>query len=299
LAPDDFPYPLSGTWSGGHRARRIREQIEAKRRLSAEDCCRLQQDIRSGRAAACVPSVVAALAAETDPRIRQAIGILTAWDFQLETDGVAGSLFNAFFVHWSRAVTAERLTGSATELAAANAGGLATALLSGDAAGWFQRTERGTAIRAALVAALDDLTARLGPDIGTWKWGRLHTLVQRHVLSGRGDLGELLDRNGVPVRGDVTTVCSSTPDANYAAALGAGYRMVADLSDPRMPLRAVEVAGASGHPGSPHYDDQIATWNNGGYHELSLYDAQAAASLVVLTLEPADQGSQATDHRPI
>jgi penicillin G amidase len=288
LAPNDFPYPLSGTWSGGHRARRIRERIEAQPRWSPQDCCQLQQDIRSGRAAACVPPLVATLSADADPRIRQAIATLAAWDFQLEPAGIAGSLFNAFFVHWCRAVTAERLIGAAAELAAANAGGLATALLTGNVCGWFQRTERSTGIRAAMVAALDDLTARLGADLSSWTWNRLHTLVQKHFLSGRGDLGELLDRNGVPVRGDVTTVCSSTPDANFAAALGAGYRMVADLADPRLPLRAVEVAGASGHPGSPHYDDQIATWNSGGYHELHLKEAATAASHVVLTLAPAE-----------
>jgi penicillin amidase len=183
------------------------------------------------------------------------------------------------------------LSGAAAELAATNAGGLAATLLSGDDAGWFQRTERGTAIRAALVAALDDLSARLGPDVGTWKWGRLHTLVQKHFLSERGDLGTLLDRNGGPVRGDVTTVCSSTPDANYAAALGAGYRMVADLGDARMPLRAIEVAGASGHPGSPHYDDQIAAWNSGGYHELSLNAIHTPAREFMLALEPLAQGA--------
>jgi penicillin amidase len=68
----------------------------------------------------------------------------------------------------------------------------------------------------------------------------------------------------------VTTVCSTTPDANFAANLGASYRMVADLADPRMPIRAVNVAGVSGHPGSPHYDDQIAPWSAGENHELTL-----------------------------
>src|SRR5437868_5357344 len=135
---------------------------------------------------------------------------------------------------------------------------------------------------------MGELAQRLGPDPDGWQWGRLHTLVQKHFLSGRGDLGELLDRSGVPVKGDGTTVCSSTSDPNYAAALGAGYRMVADLADPRMPLRAVEVAGATGHPGSAHYDDQIAIWNEGGYRELLLEDPEATAGHTVLTLESAN-----------
>jgi penicillin amidase len=285
LAPDDYPYPLSGTWSGGHRARRIRERLEGKPRWSPEDCCGLQQDVRSGRAAACVPPLVALLTGDADARVRQAIDILAAWDFQLTPDSVAGSIFNAFFVHWCRAAAAERLTGAAAELAAASGGGLATALLIADDAGWFERSDRRGAIRSALVAALDELTGRLGPVMTTWTWGRLHTLVHKHFLSGRGDLGELLDRGGVPVKGDVTTVCSTTPDVNYAAVLGAGYRMVADLADGRGSMRAVEIAGASGHPGSPHYDDQIATWTAGAYHEIRLNDPAARAEDRVLVLE--------------
>ena len=32
LAGDDYPYPLSGTWTSGYRAKRIRQMIEAKAR---------------------------------------------------------------------------------------------------------------------------------------------------------------------------------------------------------------------------------------------------------------------------
>ncbi len=275
LAPDDFPYPLSGCWSSGHRARRIRECLEAQPRWSVEDCTRLQQDVRSGRAAACVPPLVALLAGDDDPRVRQAIDYLARWDFCLEPDRVAGAIFNAFFARWCRAVMAERLPASAAEFTAPGAGGVATALLASDELGWFARHDRRSVARGALLAALEDLSARLGPDPLGWKWGNLHTLVQKHFLSGRGDLGELLDRSGVAVRGDVTTVCSTTPDpASYAATLGAGYRMVADLADPRHGIFAVEVAGASGHPGSRHYDDQIVTWAKGGYHYLALHDPE-------------------------
>jgi penicillin G amidase len=67
----------------------------------------------------------------------------------------------------------------------------------------------------------------------------------------------------LPAPGDGTTVCSGTQDANHAAWLGAGYRMVADLSDPNMGMWSVEVGSESGHPGSRHYDDQIPAWDRG------------------------------------
>jgi penicillin amidase len=116
-----------------------------------------------------------------------------------------------------------------------------------------------------------------------WTWGRLHTLVQKHFLSGRGDLGQLLDRSGVPVRGDHTTVCNTSPDADHAAALGASYRMVTDLADPRPGLWAVDVGSVSGHPGSPHYDDQIEDWVQGDFHYLPLdgYEKEVAATLTL------------------
>src|SRR5262249_34515670 len=38
VAPNDFPYPLSGTWNECLRARRIHQMIDAKPKLSAADC---------------------------------------------------------------------------------------------------------------------------------------------------------------------------------------------------------------------------------------------------------------------
>jgi penicillin amidase len=286
LAPDDYPYPLSGTWSSGDRARRIRERIEGKDRWSAEDCQRLQQDVYSLRAAAGVPHVLALLADDRDDRIRQALTLLRGWDFQVGTASAAAALWHVFFIHWCKTVLAERLPAEVVEFATANASGLAAALLARDEAGWFTKQDRRTAARAALAAALDELTTRLGADSTAWSWGRLHTLVQKHFLSGRGDLGQLLDQSGMPSPGDGTTVCNATPDAAYGAALGASYRMVADLADPRQGMWAVSIPGASGQPGSPNYGDQVAPWGAGEYHYLALQETDGAEDRVSFLLEP-------------
>ncbi len=285
LAPDDFPVPLSGTWSSGHRAQRIREQLEARPRWSPEETRNLQLDIRSGRAATAVPPLLALLAGEKEPRIRQALDVFRAWDYRMEPGSVAPSIFNVFFVHWCKTVAAERLPSDVAEFAAPNAGGLAVNLLAADESGWFTKRTRSEAARAALLAALDELASRLGPDMTKWTWDRLHTLVQKHFLSGRGDLGQLLDSNGVPAPGDVTTVCSTTPDANYAAHLGASYRMVADLADPEQGLWAIGIPGVSGHPGSVNYADQVRPWAEGGFHYISLRDGVRATESS-LVLEP-------------
>jgi penicillin amidase len=267
VAADDFPYPLSGTWSSGHRARRIREAIEAQPKWTADDCRRLQLDVYSHRAAAAVPHVVAAVDGDADSHIRAAVQLLKAWDYRVTAESAAAAVFNVFFARWCKTVAQERLPAAIAAFATALAGGIAARLLIEDRHGWFQ-TDRRAAIRGSFIAALDELATKLGPDMSTWSWGRIHPLVQKHFLSGRGDLGLLLDRSGLPCPGDGTTVCSGTPDASHAAWLGASYRMVADLSETGARLRAVDVAGASGHPGSPHYDDQLQPWVDGNLHDV-------------------------------
>jgi penicillin amidase len=270
LAPDDYPYLLAGRWSSGYRARRIRELIEAKRPMTREDCQAFQLDNYSGRAGRCVPHLVRELAGSADGRVAEAVPYLADWDCRIQATSVAAALFNVFFVQWCRAVASARFPRELAAFVAANAGGLAVSLLEEDKSGWFADGKRSEAIRAALRRALDELTERLGTDMSRWQWGRLHILVQKHFLSGRGDLGHLLDLSGQALGGDATTVNSSTPDPDHAAPIGAGYRMVADLADTNLGLWAVEVAGASGQPGSRHYDDQIEPWCAGEYHYVGL-----------------------------
>jgi penicillin amidase len=286
LAPDDYPHPLFGTWSSGHRARRIREEIQSRPRWTPQESRNLQLDVRSGRALACIAPLVAMLDGDTDSRVSLALQFLRVWDCRLEPGTVAASLFDIFFVHWCRAVLAVRLPHNIVDFTLQAAGGLASSLLSADGAGWFAgETERRETVRAAFRAALDELTQRLGPEMHRWTWGRLHTLVQKHVLSGRGELGSLLDLSGQSAAGDATTVCSTTSDANHAASMGASYRMVADLADSRRGLWAISIPGASGHPGSAHYGDQIGQWAAGGYHYLSL--DEPVESTTALVLEPS------------
>jgi penicillin amidase len=136
-------------------------------------------------------------------------------------------------------------------------------------------------------AALDVLAASLGSDMSQWTWGRLHVMPLRHVLSARGDLGQLLDHGGAAVRGDMTTVCNTGGGPDWSATTGAGYRLSADLAAQPPKLLAVDAQSQSGHPGSPHYADQLGTWLSGGYHEIPLDRAEAERTTVAaLVLSP-------------
>jgi penicillin amidase len=286
-APDDFPYPLSGTWSSGHRARRVRQMLEATPLCSREDFVRMHQDVLSLRALECVPRLLKALGGSPAPRVVEALGHLERWDGRMEIDRVGAALFEVFFSRFCRAVADERFPPDQAELVAGALAGLAAGLIGDDEVGWFGRRSREAALLGAFEATLDELERRLGPDVATWTWGRLHQIRLPHVLSARGELGPLLDRGGVPVKGSGVTVCNTGYDPNYLAPMGANYRLIADLASSPPGLWAVDAQGQSGHPGSPHYGDQLAEWIAARYHWLTLDRAAAAnTSVATLRLEP-------------
>ncbi len=269
-APEDFPYPLSGTWSSGHRALRIRQMLEEQEKFSFADFIRMQQDVLSMRAVEGALRLIAALREVNDERVQRALEFLRAWDCRMETDSVGASLFDIFFNFWSQAVARARFAGDVANLMAGAVGGLSLELLAEDQHDWFADGDRREAIRSAFVQTLEDHTRRLGPDMAQWTWGRSHTIALRHTLAARGELGALLNRGGVPVRGNGVTVCNTGYDPNYMAAIGANYRLIADLSTSPPSLYAVDAAGESGHPGSAHYGDQLNEWISGRYHSLPL-----------------------------
>jgi len=277
LAGSDYPYPLFGTWVSGYRCRRIRNMIEsriaeangvARQGFELSDHSDMHQDAMSLRAVKCVPLLLKVIANQTHPQIPQAVAYLREWNGQVETDLVAPALFNVFFTLWSKAVTDVYFNGPTSELLAKQAEGVASRLLESDPSNWFESRSREAAICDVFVQTLAYLRERLGDEMSQWTWGRLHRMPLKHVLSARGDLGQLLDHGGGPVKGDLVTVCNTSSGPDWNANSGAGYRLVADLSENG--LWAIDGQSQSGNFGSPHYADQFEQWKAGQYHFIPL-----------------------------
>ncbi len=292
LAADDYPFSLFGTWIGGYRAVRIREMIEAgivKKAGSAgpsgftvDDFRAMHHDTVSLRAVTCLPPLIAALTEVSDPQTQTAVKHLQNWDGCVETELVAPALFNVFFTFWSKAVADARFEGATSELLAKQVEGIASRLLADDPHGWFPAGERLPRLRRVFSETLAFLAERFGADMSAWSWGRVHRMPLKHVLSTRGELAQLLNDGGGPVKGDMITVCNTGSGPNWVANSGAGYRLIADLSTNC--LLAVDCQSHSGNPGTPHYSDQLAAWTNGEYHTLPLNRA-AVSEIAVQRLQ--------------
>ncbi len=207
--------------------------------------------------------------------LRAAVAELRGWDGHVEADLRAPTIFNVFFSKWARAVAEARFSTAAAELCAKQAEGVANRLLAADPHGWFESdVQRRHAVWQAFESAIAELTRRFGDDLANWTWGRLHRLPLRHVLSHRGDLGQLLDHGGGPVKGDMITVCNTGSGPDWLATTGAGYRFLTDLGTDH--VWAVDGQSQSGHPNTAHYSDQLAAWEIGEYHGLEVAGLRVA-----------------------
>lgn len=286
IASDAFPYPLSGTWASGYRARRIRNILEKETTLTAEDCSRMQMDTYSLRAEECVPRLLKLLEETVDSEIQQALDVLRSWNCRMDPDEAGAAIFEIFFFKWQQAVSRQQFEGEAVGPMAGALSGLSSKLLADDPFAWFAAEDRRENAAASMKVALDDLRTRLGSDMSAWSWGRIHTVILPHTLSMRGDLGKLLDRGGQPVGGSGITVCNTGYDP-YMAAMGANYRLVVEVGSTAPEILSVDASGQSGHPGSPNYGDQLPEWLASRYHTIHLdWDIIREAARDRLFLEP-------------
>lgn len=258
-APPDFPYPLAGTWAPEDRAPRAEHLLETRQPHDLDTFAAMQTDVHSGRAERGVPGLFRALGEPADATTRAALDHLRRWDARLTVNSTAGAIFYVFFWRWHQRVVRERFAADLIPLVQDSGWGISSQLLHEDLVAWFpDDATRLAAIRDAFAEALTWLQDRLGPAMATWTWGALHRLGATHPAARTDLQRELFDLASRPHQGGASTLASAfyLPAGTFETRLGANYRLLASLGADHT-TRAISWPGQSGHPGSPHYADQI------------------------------------------
>lgn len=278
--PPDFPYPLFGTWMVEDRAARAEYLVEEMRPHTPGTFAQMQNDVLSGRAVRGIPPLVDVLEAVDDPRFRVPIEILRGWDRNLTTDAAGGSIYFVFLWRWHQHVIRQRFPERLATLVQDAGGGLSASLLHGDPTGWFASDElRRETIATAMRETLDWLEERVGSNPYKWAWGRIHRLGAVHPAARTELQHEFLDIPRSPAPGGPGTLNSShyVPAGTFDTKIGAIYRVISRL-DPSASTETVSWPGQSGHPGSPHYCDQVERHLSGRYFELPFRWADVRAN---------------------
>jgi penicillin amidase len=271
IIDDRYPHYLALHYEPGFRARRIRDHLHPLQQASSRDMTAIHADRVSLPAHAFITML--ARVEPTDALSAQAQASLQRWDGVMAPDSVAATIYAVCREQLMRAVMEPLLGTWARE---ALGGGLYGALMP-----LSQLRERLLTMMQAndrtLLPAGDDwsslmgtalaqtvawLRQELGDDPQTWQWARLHRTTSRHPLSVVfPESAALLNPPSVAMGGDGDTVQAATISAGTGYTVGSTSvaRFVFDLSDWQRSAWVVPL-GTSGHPGSPHYADQAATW---------------------------------------
>ncbi|WP_052864648.1 penicillin acylase family protein [Streptomyces niger] len=143
----------------------------------------------------------------------------------------------------------------------------------------------------AMKDARYELTAKLGKNINTWSWGRLHQLTLRNQTlgtDGPGMLQGLFNRGPWNLGGGEAAVDATGWNAagGYQVVWVPSMRMVVNLDDLDK-SRWINLTGASGHAYDAHYDDQTGKWVKGELLPWAFSEkAVKAATKDTLTLSP-------------
>jgi len=271
VLPANYPYSYSTYFSASWRYRRMLELLDGPGQLGAADHWHFLWDTRNTMAEELVPVMVAALSSRDDTR--EMADLLRGWDLRDQPDAVAPTIFQATYRDFARLTFEDELGADVASQMLDNFyywhERLARMSADNDNA-WFDdvatdsRETRDEMLHRAALTAHDELSARFGPDMNGWNWGRVHTVTfasptipgkwAAAVLGGgtrpKDGSGETIDRASYLYAEPFETV--------YIASM----RFVADLSDPDR-VMAVVSGGVSGRQFDPHLKDQLDAWQSG------------------------------------
>jgi penicillin amidase len=304
IIPADFPHYISADFSPPYRAARVNARLRPLTAATPADMAAVHADKVSIPSQAFVN--LARGLAPVDDASKEARDRLLAWDGTMGPESVAATIYAVWREEISQAILAGPLfeplkaVGGKYALQPALDMPLAQRLRN---VFYGLLTQRDPAVlppgeswetlgASALSSAVAWLADTLGDEQRTWRWDRIHRTRPRHPLSAVfPDLAELLDPPSVGVGGDGDTpqaapfACADARD--YTLTASSVTRYCFDLSDWDQ-SGWTSPLGASGHPGSLHYADQVPAWAEQRLHPmLYSWDKIEADAEARQHLEPA------------
>jgi penicillin amidase len=281
MIPEGYPYKVGNEWASPERFERIRQVLDqartSRRLLTVEDMEALQSDVVSIPAQQ-LQSQLRKVPNNAKDAYRN---LILDWDCKLTRESAAAALYEVWISELRNALLEKRVPAAVRKLVRASIlEGLITEFLKTE-----RDSERDDLLRLTLSSAGDKMKKLQGDDPTKWSWGKLHVLRLRHGLDERLP-ASLMNPPVVERPGDGFTVNATSGPASFEQTAGASYREVMDLSNWDHSV-AINTPGQSGQPGSKHYADLQALWNDGRYFPLS-YSSSAvdAATTDVLELTP-------------
>ena len=295
LQGDEGPF-LAYDYIDGYRLARIDESLSERDDWALESVGELQMD-RTPIPWREMRDVVLSVDS-SDPSIARAFRMLKAWDGVAAINSSAASVYELFVADMARRVvfakapnTVEWALGKGLSALTPEASiftrrtGHLSRLLRSQPAGWFDGGWDAEIV-AAVGAAAAKLEELRGPDVAEWAWGDVRPLTFKHPVGEKKPMDKVFNLGPFPWGGDANTLNQAAvsfldPTAN--SPFVASMRMAVDVGNWDA-NRFILPGGQSGNPMSPHYDDQLDLYREGGAISIA-WSTESMAKKIVDTLE--------------
>jgi penicillin amidase len=273
IAPPDFPVFLGRDWFGDWRARRVRQLLAGKDRLTAEDFAHMQVDVVSTFARQVLPALLAVPPQHGVAGKAQAL--LQGWAGAMTMDAPQPLIFNAWISRFYALLLHRH------DIPLVDGGPMPDFIawvLTPAGAHWCDG-DCAPLLAQALTTATDQLIARFGDDPASWRWGTAHPAVFAHPILRHIPLLGRLTTAQIPSPGDDTTIDRGGPRySDFHSVHGPAYRGVYDLADLDRSLFVI-TPGQSGNPLSRFSRNFMTRWRDGATITLGPHPKTVTATL--------------------
>jgi penicillin amidase len=293
---DGYPYYISSDFALPYRINRIRQMLDEKEVFSIEDFKRMILDQHSDYAALLTPFILKLKerSKELTPVETAALKTLSDWDYEMNANMTAPSIFEFFRISFAKNLLADELGDLYGSLYGTARDYYIYRILKTGPDGWVddintpQKENLDDIILKSFKDCISVLSQQYSEDESKWIWGNIHTITIEHPLGTVKILDRIFRLNSkkFAVGGSNHTVSPYSYAPGFKVNHGASERHIFNTADWDESFTVVPT-GVSGIPASEFYLSQTQSYIEGKFYKDAFSEnAVKAAAKYKLVLKP-------------
>ena len=269
---EDYPVYISSEFALPYRINRIRQMLNEKEVMTIEDFKRMITDQHSDYAARLTPEILKVVALRMDSlneTERKAFASLQKWDYDMNKDLVAPSVFEFFRFNFPENILADELGELYETMGGTCRDYYIYRIMTEGPDEWIDniKTDKKETLDDIIFKSFRDCVAEIsskyGTDTAKWKWGDIHRIKLSHPLGSVKLLDFLFGLNSKEYRvgGSNHTISPYTYRKGFEVYHGASERHIFNTSNWDESFTVVPT-GVSGIPASEFYLSQTDAYIN-------------------------------------